>query len=55
MILFTLVVQGLSLPALIHRLGVTGADAGENEEDLRARLYATKAARRQIDTLAEEE
>ena len=53
-ILFTLVVQGLSLPALIDRLRFNGGDAEEHEE-LRARLYATKAALRQIDTLATEE
>ena len=42
-IFFTLVVQGLSLPALIRRLGLSdgGADA---EEETRARLVATKAA-----------
>src|SRR5204862_654831 len=42
-IFFTLVVQGLSLPALIRRLGVSdsGADA---DEELRARLVAAKAA-----------
>jgi Na+/H+ antiporter len=53
-IFFTLVVQGLSLPALIHRLGIGdgGEDAGE---ELRARLVATKAAIDQIDALAGEE
>ena len=53
-IFFTLVVQGLSLPALIRRLGVTdgGADA---DEELRGRLVATKAAIEQIDALAGEE
>jgi len=53
-IFFTLVVQGLSLPTLIHRLGVSdgGADA---DEELRARLRATKAAIEQIDALADEE
>ena len=35
--------QGLSLPALIHRLGI-GEDGAEEEEELRARLVATKAA-----------
>jgi monovalent cation/hydrogen antiporter len=49
-IFFTLVVQGLSLPALIRRLGVSdgGADA---DEEVRARLVATKAALGQIDAL----
>lgn len=53
-IFFTLVVQGLSLPGLIRRLGVSdgGADA---EEEVRARLVATKAALAQIDVLAGEE
>jgi Na+/H+ antiporter len=53
-IFFTLVVQGLSLPALIRRLGVGdgGADA---VEEVRARLVATKAAIEQIDALAGEE
>jgi monovalent cation/hydrogen antiporter len=53
-IFFTLVVQGLSLPVLIRRLGVTdgGADA---DEELRGRLVATKAAIEQIDALAGEE
>ncbi len=53
-IFFTLVVQGLSLPALIRRLGVSagGADA---DEEVRARLVAAKAAIEQIDALAGEE
>jgi monovalent cation/hydrogen antiporter len=53
-IFFTLVVQGLSLPALIRRLGVSdgGADA---DEEVRARLVATKAAVAQLDALASEE
>src|SRR6266705_199058 len=53
-IFFTLVVQGLSLPALIRRLGVSdgGADA---DEEVRARLVATKAALAQLDALAGEE
>ncbi|HYJ66923.1 MAG TPA: Na+/H+ antiporter [Nocardioidaceae bacterium] len=50
----TLVVQGLSLPVLIQRLGISdgGADA---DEELRARLIATKAAIAQLDTLEGEE
>ena len=53
-IFFTLVVQGLSLPGLIRRLGITdgGADA---EEEVRGRLVATKAALDQIDALVNEE
>src|SRR5213078_2667688 len=53
-IFFTLVVQGLTLPALIHRLGVTDGGADEDEE-IRARLMATKAAIEQIDILAGED
>ena len=53
-IFFTLVVQGLSLPALIRRLGVTDGGA-DTEEELRARLVATKAAIEQLDALAGEE
>jgi len=53
-ILFTLVVQGLSLPALVRRLGVTDGGADSSEE-VRARLVATKAALAQIDVLADEE
>jgi monovalent cation/hydrogen antiporter len=53
-IFFTLVVQGLTLPLLIHRLGISdgGADA---DEELRARLVATKAALEEIDVLAAED
>ena len=50
----TLVVQGLSLPAVIRAMGVTG-DGSEDDEELRARLVATKAALAQIDELADEE
>jgi monovalent cation/hydrogen antiporter len=50
----TLVVQGLSLPALIRRLRITDDGAAEDEE-LRARLGATKAALAQIDALATED
>jgi Na+/H+ antiporter len=53
-ILFTLVGQGLSLPAVIRRLQISdgGADA---DEELHARLVATKAALGQIDALAGED
>jgi NhaP-type Na+/H+ or K+/H+ antiporter len=52
-IFFTLVVQGLTLPALFRRLGISdgGADA---DEEVRARLVATKAALEQLDSLAGE-
>jgi CPA1 family monovalent cation:H+ antiporter len=53
-ILITLVVQGLSLPALIRRANVD--DGGEEaDEEMRARLVATKAALEQIEALADEE
>jgi monovalent cation/hydrogen antiporter len=53
-IFFTLVLQGLSLPALIRRVGIGdgGADA---DEEVRARLVASKAAIEQIDAFAEED
>jgi CPA1 family monovalent cation:H+ antiporter len=50
----TLVVQGLSLPVLIRRLGVT-RDRSEDDEEVRARLRATKAALAQLDDLAAED
>ena len=50
----TLVVQGLSMPTLIHRLGIT-RDGSEDGEEVRARLVATKAALSQLDELAEAE
>jgi monovalent cation/hydrogen antiporter len=53
-IFFTLVVQGLSLPALIRRLDISD-DGSEDREELRARLEAAKAALAQIDALADEE
>ena len=53
-IFFTLVGQGLSLPALIRRLGVNDGVADADEE-VRARLVATNAAIEQIDALAGEE
>ncbi|HYZ28228.1 MAG TPA: Na+/H+ antiporter [Thermoleophilaceae bacterium] len=53
-ILTTLVVQGLSLPWLIRRLGVGDGDAESNEE-IRARLVATKAALARLDELGDED
>jgi CPA1 family monovalent cation:H+ antiporter len=53
-ILFTLVVQGLTLPTLIRRLGVGGGST-DTDEEVRARLVASKAALAQIDALAGEE
>jgi CPA1 family monovalent cation:H+ antiporter len=53
-IFVTLVVQGLSLPAVISRLHISDDGAAESEE-LKARLVATKAALAQIDALAQED
>jgi monovalent cation/hydrogen antiporter len=53
-ILSTLVLQGLSLPILIRRLGIT-TDDDEDSEEVRARLAATKAALAQLDALADED
>jgi monovalent cation/hydrogen antiporter len=50
----TLVLQGLSLPVLIRRMGIAH-DEIEDTEELRARLTATKAALAQIDALAGED
>ncbi|HEU4399443.1 MAG TPA: Na+/H+ antiporter [Actinomycetota bacterium] len=50
----TLVVQGLTLPALIRRLGVRG-DGAEEQEEIRARLEATTAALARLDELAAED
>jgi Na+/H+ antiporter len=49
----TLVVQGLTLPALIRRLGVRD-DGAEEQEEVRARLAATNAALARLDELASE-
>jgi CPA1 family monovalent cation:H+ antiporter len=46
--------QGLTLPALIRAMRVA-ADGTEQEEELRARLEATRAALEQIDALEQEE
>jgi CPA1 family monovalent cation:H+ antiporter len=50
-ILATLVLQGLTLPALIQRLGVRG-DGTEQQEEVRARLTATDAALERLHELA---
>jgi Na+/H+ antiporter len=49
----TLVLQGLTLPALIRRLGVR-AGGDDEDEELRARLGATDAALERLDELAVE-
>jgi CPA1 family monovalent cation:H+ antiporter len=53
-IFFTLVVQGLTLPALVRRLD-SDDDEPDTEEEIRARLVAAKAALSQIDALGAEE
>jgi monovalent cation/hydrogen antiporter len=53
-ILATLVLQGLTLPALIRHLGVRG-DGVEEREELKARLGATSAALARLDELAAED
>jgi Na+/H+ antiporter len=50
----TLVVQGLTLPILIRRLGVQG-DGVEEREELRGRLAAAQAALDRLDELAGED
>ncbi len=53
-ILVTLVAQGLSLPALIRRLGVETDDHDGRLEEAQARLRAAEAAIARIDELAAE-
>jgi Na+/H+ antiporter len=53
-ILVTLVVQGLTLPALVRRLGVHG-DGCEEREEVRGRLAATDAALARLEELAVED
>ena len=54
LIFVTVVGQGLTLPALIRRLGVVEDGSEEETEELRARLYATRAALDRLDQLEEE-
>ena len=55
LILVTVVGQGLTLPALIRRLGVREDGAEEEAEELRARLAASRAALLRLDELEIEE
>ena len=55
MIFVTLVLQGLTLPPLIRALGVIDDGTEEANEELKARLVATKAALARIDELLEED
>ncbi len=52
-IITTLVLQGLTLPALIRVLGITAGD-GQLEEERQARLAAAQAALARIDQLEQE-
>ena len=52
-IVLTLLVQGLTLPALIRRLDIH--DDGEVHAESKARLKAAKAALRRLDELRDEE
>jgi monovalent cation/hydrogen antiporter len=54
-ILVTVVGQGLTLPAVIRRLGVVEDGSEEEQEEIRARLTAARAAIERLDELAEEE
>jgi monovalent cation/hydrogen antiporter len=54
-ILITLVVQGLSLPLLVRRLGLSGAEGEEEREETEARLRAAEAALARLEELADEE
>jgi CPA1 family monovalent cation:H+ antiporter len=54
-IIATLVVQGLTLPLVIRGLGLTDDGAAEREEEVHARLVATKAALERIEELSDED
>ncbi len=54
-VVFTVVVQGLTLPALIRRLGVVDDGAEEEAEEHAARIAAAEAALEALDGFAEEE
>ncbi len=55
LILVTIVGQGLTLPALIRRLGVEADAAEEETEEMRARLAAAKAALARLDEVEADE
>jgi len=54
-ILATLLLQGLTLPVLIRRLGVRDDGVEREREELRARLRATEAALEELEILAGED
>jgi monovalent cation/hydrogen antiporter len=53
-VLVTVVGQGLTLPALIRRLGVAADERDEEHEELVARLVASKAALTELEIMADE-
>jgi monovalent cation/hydrogen antiporter len=53
-ILVTLVAQAMSLPLLIRRLGLAGAEGEEEREETEARLRAAEAALERLVELADE-
>ncbi len=55
LILVTVVGQGLTLPWLIRRLGVTEDGVDEENEELKARLVIARAALNRVDELEEED
>lgn len=55
LILVTVVVQGLTLPVLIRRLGVVEDGTEEENEELRARLTIARAALERVDELQGED
>jgi CPA1 family monovalent cation:H+ antiporter len=54
-VLVTLVVQGLTLPMLLRRLGLKDDDEEEEREELRARLGASNAALTRLEDLKRED
>jgi monovalent cation/hydrogen antiporter len=54
-ILFTLVVQGLTLPALMRALGIHGDHDQDEREEVLARLAASEAALERLEVLADED
>jgi NhaP-type Na+/H+ or K+/H+ antiporter len=53
-VLVTVVGQGLTLPALVRRLGVASDGRDEEHEELVARLAASKAALTELEVMAGE-
>jgi len=53
-VLATLVVQGLSLPAVVKLLGLEEDDAAESREEAKARIHAAEAAIERLDELVDE-